>query len=231
MKIRNLLISLIFTVLLGMNTPAQDPEARLVDDYGNLPCEDQMARLDSYFIELQNDPAAQGHIFHYGSARAVAIAERQKRSYMRVRNMPPDRIVFVNAGPARSIRTQFWIVPPGAAPPEPEAPSDAETVPEETEPEAPAPDPAKPYIYSAEYYDGVICYGMSDEIDLGGYAAMLKENPKYRGNIVIIAMTKAEFRKKEKEIVGFLTKKGIARKRLRTFHKKTFGGVELWILP
>lgn len=191
-----------------------------------------MVIMDSFFNFLQNEPSAVGYIITYASLRTVATKERQTRNYIKVRGVDQSRFVFVNGrGRTRKPIIEFWLVPAGAEPPSPtELPEDEEAE-SEGEIKEESVDKTKPYIFSSEYYDGVQCYGESSEIDLEGYAQILKENPKARGNIVIIVFSKAEFRKKEKEIARFLTKKGIARKRLRTFHKKSFGGVEIWFLP
>jgi hypothetical protein len=121
---------------------------------------------------------------------------------------------------------EMWLVPAGAEIPEIVSQPEPEVA---EKPEKEPKTPAKPYIFSSEFYDGVA--GCGEELDLEGFAETLKKNPKSRGNIVIMLMTKADFREKEKEIIDFLTGKGIARKRLRTFYVNSFGGVELWLLP
>jgi hypothetical protein len=230
-----------FLVLLSFNVTAQEPTPQLPDDrpgsrlvqrLEDPNCEYDMAVLDAYFIELNNDPSASGYVLIYRSPRQIFRSERQVRSYASNRRFPVERLVFVDgaAGGSKAI-IEYWVTPAGAEPPTPVAPRpDAEPISEETIVEKPA-DPKEPYIFSSEYYDGVQCYGESPEIDLDGYARMLKENRKSRGNIVILLTSKAEFRKKEKEILKYLTAQGISRKRLRTFHQKAFGGVELWLLP
>lgn len=209
------------------------PEARLFDRMKNPQCEERQARMDGFFVELQNQPDATGYIFTFGSPRSVAKVEKAMRANIKWRNFPSDRMVFVNGGGRSKKPTiEFWVVPAGADIPEPESPvedeADFDTSDNTTEVEI---DPKAPFIHSSEYFDGGACIGEDTEIDLEGYAEYLKANPKARGNIVISLMTKAEFREKEKEILDFLKSKGIAKKRLRTFHQKTFGGVELWILP
>lgn len=216
----------------GAGFVGNDVQAILKERVENPNCEYHMMIMDSFFVDLQNDPNATGYIIIYAGPRTTAIAERQMRSYIKVRGFPPDRLYFINGGgTSRKATIEFWIVPPGAESPMPTNP------PEDDEPESVEEineehlDPAKPYIFSNEYYDGVNCYGESEEIDLEGYALILKENPKSRGNIVIMMTSQADFREKEKEILNYLAKKGINRKRLRTFHVKSFGGVELWYLP
>lgn len=204
------------------------PEPILFESLENPNCELHMAVMDRYFVELQNDPSATGYVVTYANVRQTAKSERQMRSYLKVRKFPLERLVFLQGGGTSAKPTiEFWVVPAGAAPPEIDPPVLENVFVIEESPS----DPTGPYIFSSEYYDGVACYGETQEIDLEGYAEILKEYPKSRGNIVIITLTRKEFRKKANEILNFLLKKGIARKRLRTFHQKSFGGVELWFLP
>jgi hypothetical protein len=221
------------------------PQPREVARLTNPNCDYHMAVLDSFFNDLQNDPTATGYIITFGTARAVTRMERQLRTYIRFRNFPAGRIVLVNGGISSELVIGHWIVPAGADSssigtdsPEPdvvknskEAPKPAE-VKVEPEVEEPVFDPKEPYLFSEETYDGYVCYGgKREEIDLEGYAKILKEDPGSRGNIVIMLWTRKEYREKRREILKFLTGKGIARKRLRTFYVEGFGGVELWFLP
>ncbi len=86
------------------------------DEFGNIPNNDVRNRLDLFFVELQNRPDATGYIVNYGTANQVARRERLIRDHMRLRNLPSDRIVFVNGGVESQIRTRLWIVPAGADP-------------------------------------------------------------------------------------------------------------------
>lgn len=207
--------------------------ARLIDRMTNANCEDRQARMDNFFVELSNDPAAAGYIFSFGSPRAVAAVEKRMRANIRWRRFDPTRMTLVNGGgKSKKATIEFWLVPAGADAPTPEPPVENEADFDTAETDAKIETgPKEPFIFSAEYYDGGGCVGEDTELDLEGFARKLKENPKARGNIVIILTTKAEFREKQKEILNFLTRKGIDRRRLRTFHQKTFGGVELWLLP
>lgn len=207
------------------------PKAVLFEKTTNQTCEFRQMVMDGYFTQLNNDPSAAGYIFTFGSPRTVAKLERQMRANLKWRKYDESRITFINGGGrSKKATIEFWVVPAGAEIPKPEPPvedaADFDTTEDKTET-----NPKEPYIFSAEYDDGGACIDENMELDLDGYAKFLKENPKTRGNIMIMMMTKTEFRQKEAEILKFLTKKGIARKRLRTFHQKTFGGVELWILP
>jgi hypothetical protein len=93
---------------------APKPQPRLFDEFGNIPNNDVRERLDAYFIQLQNEPDATGYIVNYGSARQITARENLIRNHMRLRNLPSDRIVFVNGGVEPQVRTRLWVVPAGA---------------------------------------------------------------------------------------------------------------------
>jgi len=42
---------------------------RQFDEFGDINCEDEMARLDNFAIQLQNEPAAKGVMIFYGGRR------------------------------------------------------------------------------------------------------------------------------------------------------------------
>lgn len=205
------------------------PKAILIDQFQRANCEDVLMRTDNFFVHLQNNPGASGYIIFYGRRRAVAIAEREAKNWIRIRNFDPGQIVLVRGGGINErAEIEMWLVPPGADPPEVKPQAESEEI--ETHEKEPA-IPTKPYIFSSEHGEGIA--GCTEELDLEGYAAALKTNPKSRGNIVIYATSKEFFREREKEILDFLKDKGIARKRLRTFYQKSEAlfGTELWFLP
>lgn len=97
-----------------------NPEASLIDEFGNIPNDDVKARLDSYFARLQNDPTATGIVINYGTPRQVQTRERLIRSYITFRSFDASRITFVNGGDrGNGIETRLWLVPAGATAPAP----------------------------------------------------------------------------------------------------------------
>lgn len=89
------------------------------DNFGPLANDDVRARLDAYFIELQNNPNDTGYIINYGPSRQVTARERLIRNHIAFRRFDPSRIVIVNGGDAPEISTRLFRVPPGAEPPTP----------------------------------------------------------------------------------------------------------------
>lgn len=94
----------------------------LVDEFGNLKPDDIKARLDSFFIELQNNPNDMGYIINYGNDRDVAAREKVIRTHIAFRKFDASRITMVRGGANPNppgAWTKLWRVPPGADNPNP----------------------------------------------------------------------------------------------------------------
>jgi hypothetical protein len=91
-----------------------------VDEFGALKPDDLKARLDNYFIRLQNDPSAKGVIINYGTPRDVAKRKKDIQAAIAFRKFDGSRITFVD-GPDNGggINTVLWVVPTGATDPTP----------------------------------------------------------------------------------------------------------------
>jgi hypothetical protein len=98
------------------------PDARKVDEYGNIKFNDEKARLDNYAIELQNDPTAQGYLVCYGgrtgrTGEAQRRCDRAKNYLVSTRGIDASRIVTVDGGFREELTVELWVVPSGANPP------------------------------------------------------------------------------------------------------------------
>jgi hypothetical protein len=101
---------------------------RPFDDFGDIKCEDEMARLDNFAVQLQSDPAAKGLIVIYGGRRfrgrlpmqgeADARAARLKAYLVERRGIPRDQVMVVNWGYTEDWHVQLWMVPHGATIPD-----------------------------------------------------------------------------------------------------------------
>ncbi|MDQ3816435.1 MAG: hypothetical protein M3362_01940 [Acidobacteriota bacterium] len=93
------------------NTP------RKVDEYGALNCEDEMARLDNYAVELQADVTAKAVVVVYGGRRGTRRDEVRERlafirHYLTVnRSISGRRVLTFDGGFLESLRTDLWIIP------------------------------------------------------------------------------------------------------------------------
>ena len=100
------------------------PNPTKFDEIGVVNRDDEKARLDTFAIELQNSPGAQGYLIGYGGSgrRDVSGQKRAQnaRDYLvTTRGIDASRIVTLDGGQRTAGSLQLWIVPPGATPPRP----------------------------------------------------------------------------------------------------------------
>ena len=133
------LLLLMTLCLIAANAQAgtAPTEARKFDEFGDVGCEDEKARLDNFANELQNNPDVQGYIVFYGGKRrqyptghnsspalprrgeAEARVARLKLYMSDSRGIDSNRIVVINGGYRERWAAELWIVPKGANPPAP----------------------------------------------------------------------------------------------------------------
>lgn len=105
--------------------PNVTKEAIPVDDFGSIGDCDFGARLDNFYIQLNNNLDAVGYVIMYPgidmlpSEGEVPPHMRQMRKYVAFRRYDASRLVFVNGGYRVSGATEFFLVPTGAVPPKP----------------------------------------------------------------------------------------------------------------
>lgn len=103
------------------------------DEFGNLNCESEWARLDNYAVFLQSDEELQAHIIFYGAkfydfygkprkrlARRGEAAQRAARmiAYLvNSRGIDADRITLANGGFRDEWSAELYLVPRGQKPP------------------------------------------------------------------------------------------------------------------
>ncbi len=75
--------------------------------------------MDAFYIELANDPAAQGYIFNFGTDKEIAVREKQIVNAISFRKYDSSRVTMVKAGFWKVVKTEFWLVPAGAENPQP----------------------------------------------------------------------------------------------------------------
>ena len=140
-----LLICLTFT-LLAVTSPAyaQHPAAKF-DEFGDIYCDDEKARLDNFANQMLLESDATGYIIFYGGRRYRRYAKagwrlpRRGDAEARVSRMKPymvdtranlnaDRIVVINGGFRDTWMAEIWIVPRGATPPKPTPTVDSKAI-------------------------------------------------------------------------------------------------------
>jgi len=122
-------------LIAGVNAAISKPTQGF-DRFGDIKCEDEMARLDNFAIQLQHESQATGVIILYGGktfrgrlpmrGEAEARAARLKPYLVQRRGVPAESIRLINGGYAEEWYVVLWIVPPGASapPPSPTIPID-----------------------------------------------------------------------------------------------------------
>ncbi|HZG51024.1 MAG TPA: hypothetical protein VEZ40_02710 [Pyrinomonadaceae bacterium] len=108
---------------LAQTQPSMQFSNRL-DEFGNITCEDEMARLDNLSVHLQSNPGYQGYMIVYGGRRgkrdeARARAARMKFYLVRIRGLSAERIITINGGYREEQTTELWLLPPGQPAPIP----------------------------------------------------------------------------------------------------------------
>jgi len=94
---------------------ATRPEAKLIDEFGKQKDDEVKARVDNFYIQLNNDPNAQGYIVNYGTAAEIKARKAQIMKAINFRKYSVDRVTFVDGGDTGSgVNTKFWLVPAGA---------------------------------------------------------------------------------------------------------------------
>src|SRR5947209_3429637 len=122
-------------IAINSHAFANRPEARKFDEFGNICCEDEKARLDNFANEIRGNPGTRGYIIFYGGRRdsscnnsplrlprrgeAEARAARMKPYIVNTRGTEPNRIVMINGGYRERWTAELWVVPQGANPPTP----------------------------------------------------------------------------------------------------------------
>jgi len=127
------LSALLFCLLLVVSGFSQ--EARKFDEFGGIPCDDYLGRIDNVLAYARDNPTSTVYILIYegkfknddenktesrlptfGSAEAKIRSIKKRLS---LRKFPVKRFSFVKAGFREYALVEIWFVPPGAAPPKP----------------------------------------------------------------------------------------------------------------
>jgi len=96
------------------------PEASLVDEFGKASNDDIKARVDNFYIQLNNNPTSQGYIINYGTAAEIKARRAAINKAIAFRKYDASRVTFID-GPnnGTGVNTKFYLVPSGATPPNP----------------------------------------------------------------------------------------------------------------
>ena len=100
---------------------ATSDQLRQFDEFGDLNCEDEYARLDNLALQLQNEPNAKAVIVFYGGRRfrgrlpkrdeAASRAARLKPYLVQRRGIPAERVQVIDGGYKEEFQIQLWVIP------------------------------------------------------------------------------------------------------------------------
>jgi hypothetical protein len=128
MDLRKIVKSAAIVLVLAFSlTSAASDKFRVFDEFGDINCEDEMARLDSFAVQLQNQPNAKGVIIFYGGRRfrgrlpkqgeAAARAARMKPYLVGRRSIQSERVIMIDGGYREEFQVELWVIPADVTPP------------------------------------------------------------------------------------------------------------------
>lgn len=217
------------------------PKAALFDEFRGICSEEFMARYDGYIVSLYKDPNSMGYILFYGDESAEGTNLNYinaVKNYTNLRRYDSARIVVIRGANQAETKIQFWLVPAGANPPNPEIKFATKEISTTTRFDKNWADfykdfDGKTVIYSDGFYD----LGCGFAPNLNAFSETLLSNPNLTGYLVLYT----EFGKGAKRakqvaavaITDLVKNHKIPRSRLKTI----YGGnreepeIELWFVP
>jgi hypothetical protein len=95
------------------------PNSIRFDSFGSIARKKEIARLNAFAVQLENQPGTQGYLLVYGGRRGRAgeaqrMAARSLQYLVKTRGIDAGRIVTVDAGFKEEQTTDLWLVPTGA---------------------------------------------------------------------------------------------------------------------
>ena len=122
-----MVIAFLLVVLFsgGFPVAAQaDATPRKFDDFGNIHCENELARLDNFATELENHPNLVGYVIIYGGRigprnEAKARAARIFYYLVRSRGLDRKRVMTIDGGFRETLMGELWLSQRGGAIPTP----------------------------------------------------------------------------------------------------------------
>jgi hypothetical protein len=190
----------------------------LFDEFGAIPCDEFLARLDMFFVELRNNPTATGYVIINGKQEDERQSFRYRgwiRGWTKIRRFDSSRMTIIRGENSEELKIRFWLTPAGA------------NLPDSPDLGWKSPSISKPRIFYSEYDDDGICPG---DI-LISFSEILTQQPDVRGHIVINAKRVKEFNERKKELINEFSE--IPSSRLRFFHVRHSSDtyVEYWLVP
>lgn len=202
-----------------MSFAQASPQAKIIDQFGDITCEDVLARLDNFFVSLSNDPTAIGYIIIQGKRENARQSFRYRsliRGHTKFRRFDSSRLTIIRNEESDNLKVQFWLVPAGA------------DLPQSSNLSWDSPfSISKPEMFYSEDGDDGIC---PNDI-LITFSEILIKKTNIRAHFVIKAKTFKEFNERKKELLNEF--KEISVNRLNFFYVRNNRDsyVEYWLVP
>src|SRR5215210_6824734 len=92
-----------------------DPHFNKFDEFGDINCEDEMARLDNLAVQIQKTPGGKAYILVYGGRfgrrnEARARASRMKSYLTRNRGINSRLITTIDGGYRENLTVELWLL-------------------------------------------------------------------------------------------------------------------------
>ena len=219
------LATLIFFSFLQICFGQEKPEEVLIDEFGEINCDDVLGRLDNFLVALGNDPASSGYVIIYGKKENDRLSYRYRswlRGHIKFRRFDSERVAIIRGRESENLKIQLWVIAPGANPPN------------NTNLNWDLPfSLSKPRKFYSETNDGGYC---PSDI-LIRFSEILRNQPEVRGNFVIKAKSLKAFNNRKRDLLNEFS--GIPPNRLRFFYVRNSSDtydvdnayVEYWLVP
>lgn len=92
----------------------EELQAILLDEFSFTNDEDLMARLDNYFVQMQNQPDAVGVVIVKGKENSRLKTEKHIKDYVKRMMFNLQRLKFASEDGEAATIIKLWIIPPGA---------------------------------------------------------------------------------------------------------------------
>lgn len=198
------------------------PTAKLTDEFGSINCEDVLARVDNFMIEITDAPASVGYAVIYPDKVMRKEAFEQESwiiGNIIFRDFPKDRLLVVRGEEKDELQVQFWLVPAGTEKPKFNDDKWSYFV----------KGSSKPFVFF-DTYPNEACLSTRSQT----YVDFLADNPGTRGHIVIFNKPRHKARKEAEKWLKIFTKDGrVSRDRFKVFFAKNTGiaDAEFWVVP
>jgi hypothetical protein len=214
-----LALLILFVCLTSISLAQNAPKATIVDEMGNVNCEDLSARVSAFYqTQLKPNPGFVGYIVIYPKQGDLSRFDVESliRGQLKMWQIDAGVLNIVRGKEMPAQEIHFWITPPGSTKPD-----------FEVEKWVYAIKRPRRYYRTSNYPD--IC----PADDQAMYLSILRENPDLRGNILIWERSAKKY---QKERIRFQTEfHEIPRLRVRFFRGRCSNGrcdgFELWLVP